>query len=195
LADEPTNDSNSSPTSPAAQPNLARAILGGGCFWCLEALYSLLISEGVVSVKPGYAGGSKEDANYKVVCGGGTKHAEVVEVVFDQNQKSYREILEYFFKFHDPTTLNRQGNDVGTQYRSVIFPIDDEQKKIAEEVIAAVDGRGEEPGPVVTKLEKFEEFFEAEEYHHNYFRDNSEQTYCRYVILPKLKKWMESSKK
>lgn len=163
------------------------ATLGGGCFWCLEAVYDEI--EGVTSVNSGYAGGTVPDPTYKQVCTGNTGHAEVVQVTFDPSVITYREILEVFFTIHDPTTLNRQGADVGTQYRSAIFYHNEEQKQIAEETIAELTETGAFDDPIVTQVEPLTEFYEAEGYHQDYYQQNPRQPYCRAVIAPKLAKF------
>jgi peptide-methionine (S)-S-oxide reductase len=155
--------------------------LGGGCFWCLEAVYHEM--KGVESAISGYMGGHVDNPSYQAVCTGTTGHAEVVQVTFDPAITTYREILEVFFSIHDPTTRDRQGNDVGTQYRSVIFTYSDEQKAIAEEMIRELG-----PG-VVTEVIPAEEFYPAEEYHQEYFRKNPNQGYCSFVVAPKVKKF------
>lgn len=157
------------------------AILGGGCFWCLEAVFDEL--EGVQSVESGYAGGTVPNPNYKQVCSGRTGHAEVVRITFDPSVISYRDLLEIFFSIHDPTSLNRQGNDIGTQYRSVIFYTSEEQRTTAEQAI------GEVNGPAVTELVPATEFYEAEDYHQEYFQNNPNQPYCQFVVAPKVQKF------
>ena len=163
------------------------ATFGGGCFWCTEAVFQQL--RGVRSVVSGYCGGTTPNPTYKEVCSGATGHAEVIQVTFDPGEISYRDLLEVFFATHDPTTLNRQGNDVGTQYRSVIFPHNDEQQRIAEEVIRELDASGEFGAPIVTTVEPYQEFFPGEAYHQNYFVDNPRQPYCAVVIAPKVEKF------
>lgn len=163
------------------------ATLGGGCFWCLEAVYDEL--QGVVAVESGYAGGTVPNPTYRQVCSGTTGHAEVVQVTFDPEQISYREILEVFIQIHDPTTLNRQGADVGTQYRSVIFYHDEGQKATAEEMISQLEASGKWRDPIVTEVAPFEAFYRAEDYHQEYYQHNQNQPYCRVVIAPKLKKF------
>jgi peptide-methionine (S)-S-oxide reductase len=170
-----------------SQDRLEVAILGGGCFWCLEAVYDQL--QGVTDVVSGYAGGEVDHPTYQQVCTGRTGHAEVVQVTFDPKQISYKEILEVFFSIHDPTTLNRQGADVGTQYRSVIFYHNEEQKAIAEEVIGDLSGDHAFRHPIVTQVTPFKDFFEAEAYHQEYFQHNPWQGYCQVVIAPKLSKF------
>jgi len=165
------------------------ATLGGGCFWCLEAAYDQL--EGVEDVVSGYSGGDVPDPTYEQVCSGNTGHAEVVQITYDPDVTSYRELLEVFFTIHDPTTLNRQGADVGTQYRSVIFTHNEEQREIAEEVIDDLEAEGIWNQPIVTEITPFEDFYEAEEYHQNYYKQNSGRPYCQVVIKPKLKKLRE----
>ena len=164
------------------------ATLGGGCFWCLEAVFEEL--EGVADVESGYSGGTVVNPNYRLVCEGTTGHAEVVRLEFDPEQISYREILEVFFAIHDPTTLNRQGNDVGTQYRSVIFYHDAEQQRVATEVIA--EARSAWGRDIVTQLLPAPAYFRAEDYHQEYFRHNPDQGYCAYVIAPKLDKFRKT---
>lgn len=161
--------------------------LGGGCFWCLEAVYDQL--RGVTDVVSGYAGGAVANPTYQAVCGGNTGHAEVIHVQFDPSVISYADLLNVFFTIHDPTTLNRQGADVGTQYRSVIFYHDDEQRRIAEETIARISAEGLWSDPIVTELTPFTEFFAAEDYHQEYFARNPNQGYCRVVIAPKVAKF------
>ena len=163
------------------------ATLGGGCFWCLEAVFDDL--RGVESVESGYAGGDTEDPTYREVCSGNTGHAEVVRVTFDPREVSYKEILEVFFTIHDPTTLNRQGADVGTQYRSVIFYHTPEQREAAERTIAELDAAKIWDAPIVTKVVPLEKFYEAEDYHQEYFRRNPDQGYCRMVVAPKVAKF------
>ncbi len=160
------------------------ATLGGGCFWCIEAVLERL--EGVEKVVSGYSGGHVENPSYEMVCSGQTGHAEVVQVTFDPSVLSYRDLLVVFFAMHDPTTLNRQGADVGTQYRSVIYYHSPEQKATAEELIAELDGERIWVGKIVTKLEPYPGFFPAEEYHQQYYRRNPEAGYCQVVIAPKV---------
>ena len=169
------------------------ATLGGGCFWCTEAVF--LEIEGVVKVVSGYSGGSVEKPTYQQVTTGRTGHAEVIQVTFDPKVISYREILEIFFTMHDPTSLNRQGADVGTQYRSVIFYHSEEQKKIAEEFIEEMNETNVFNLPIVTQLEPFEAFYEAEDYHKDYYRRNKNQGYSKFIIEPKLKKVEKEFKK
>ena len=159
-------------------------ILGGGCFWCVEALYDTL--EGVVSVKSGYAGGTVENPTYREVCSGTTGHAEVVDVQFDTTQISLTEILEFFWEAHDPTTLNRQGADVGTQYRSIILYRDTEQKSAAETSLKKAQSKFN--APIVTEIVELKSFYPAEDYHQDYYKNNKNAPYCRFVITPKLKK-------
>ncbi len=161
-------------------------VLGGGCFWCLEAVYKRV--EGVTAVRSGYAGGSDPDPDYNKVCSGSTGHAEVVEVSFDNQLVSLKEILDIFWQAHDPTSLNRQGADTGTQYRSIILYVNSGEKEIAEKSILALEESGKYTDPVVTGLERLEKFYPAEDYHQDYYRRNSSAGYCRVVISPKLKK-------
>ena len=166
---------------------LETATLGGGCFWCTEAVYKEL--KGVTDVKPGYSGGHVKNPSYREVCTGNTGHAEVVQIIFDPSIISFSDILEVFFKTHDPTTLNRQGNDVGTQYRSVVFYHNENQKEVAEKVIQLFEKEKIYKKPIVTQVEPFIAFYEAEDYHHDYYERNKNQPYCQIVITPKLKKF------
>lgn len=161
--------------------------LGNGCFWCTEAIFQQV--EGVISVESGYSGGSTENPTYKEVCTGTTGHAECLNIVYNPMVISYDELLEIFWQTHDPTTLNRQGNDVGTQYRSVIFYRSPQQKQIAEAYIQKLDSAHAFENPIVTTLEPFEHFYKAENYHQNYFNENGSQPYCQLVIKPKLDKF------
>jgi peptide-methionine (S)-S-oxide reductase len=163
------------------------ATLGGGCFWCTEAVYQDL--RGVEKVQSGYSGGHVRNPTYEEVCAKGTGHAEVVQVTFDPSVVTFREILEVFFTVHDPTTPNRQGADVGPQYRSAIFYHSPEQRATAEEVIREVDGKKMWGAPIVTEVTEFSEFFPAESYHDDYFRRNPYQGYCQVVIAPKVTKF------
>ncbi len=167
------------------------ATLGGGCFWCLEAVFQEL--EGVESVVSGYAGGQVANPSYREVCTGRTGHAEVVQVVFDPAVLTYGDLLSVFFSIHDPTTLNRQGADVGTQYRSVIFYHDAEQERVAKSMIQELTEAGLWKDPIVTQVAPLDRFFPAEDYHQNYYRRNPQQPYCQAVIGPKLKKFRELS--
>lgn len=166
------------------------ATLGGGCFWCVEAIYQDVI--GVHKVVSGYAGGAEENPTYQEVCSGTTGHAEVVQIVFDPTVISFEEILFIFWRTHDPTTLNRQGNDVGTQYRSVIFYHDEQQKSIAEQSMAETDASDLWPDPIVTEIAPLPIFYEGEAYHQNYFVENPYQPYCIFVINPKVQKFRKS---
>jgi peptide-methionine (S)-S-oxide reductase len=167
--------------------NLEKATLGGGCFWCTEAVYLEL--KGVTDVKPGYSGGDVKNPTYKEVCTGTTGHAEVVQITFDTDVISFSEILEVFFMTHDPTTLNRQGNDVGTQYRSVIFYHNEKQKETAEKVIQLFKQEEIYDKPIVTEVAPFDKFYVAEDYHFNYYNRNKSQGYCQFIITPKLEKF------
>src|SRR5882724_2719587 len=162
------------------------ATLGGGCFWCVEAVFTEL--QGVEKVASGYAGGVNDNPTYEQVCSGNTGHAEVVQVTFDPEEISFKEILEVFFTAHDPTTLNRQGADMGTQYRSVIFYQDEKQKTEAEEVIKDLTAEGIWDNPIVTEVSPLTKFFKAENYHQDYFKYNGQQPYCRMVVAPKVAK-------
>ena len=162
----------------------AEIVLGGGCFWCLEAAYQQI--QGVIDVIPGYAGGSVLNPTYEAVCGGQTGHAEVVKVVFDAKVITLAEILDIFWAIHDPTTLNRQGNDEGTQYRSIILYADNAQKQAAEQAVEQIANAW--PNRIVTEVVPLERFYPAEDYHKNYFLNHPEQAYCQVVINPKLEK-------
>ncbi|MCS6847107.1 MAG: peptide-methionine (S)-S-oxide reductase MsrA [Anaerolineae bacterium] len=165
------------------------ATLGGGCFWCLEAVYEQV--NGVLRVESGYAGGHVPRPSYEAVCTGTTGHAEVVQITFDPRVVTFRELLEIFFVIHDPTTLNRQGADVGTQYRSAIFYHSPEQREIAGQVIAEVEAAKLWDDPIVTEVTPFEAFYKAEAYHQGYYRNHPMQGYCRVVIAPKVAKFRE----
>jgi len=165
------------------------ATLAGGCFWCLEALYEQL--RGVEKVEPGYAGGTVANPTYEQVCTGSTGHAEAVQITFDPRVITFRQLLDVFFTIHDPTTLNRQGEDVGTQYRSAIFYHDEEQRTTAERTIQELDAAGMWDDPIVTEVTPFSGFYPAEDYHHEYYRHNSGQPYCRMVIAPKVAKFRQ----
>ncbi|MDS4013963.1 MAG: peptide-methionine (S)-S-oxide reductase MsrA [Candidatus Accumulibacter sp.] len=169
------------------QPGNQMATLGGGCFWCLEAVFEQLI--GVESVVSGYCGGDLEEPTYAAVCAGTTGHAEVVQVSFDPQQCSYQQILEVFFAIHDPTTPDRQGNDVGTQYRSVIFVHSPEQRELAVQTIDELSRQALWPAPIVTQVLPAPRFYPAESYHQGYFRKNPGQGYCQFVVSPKLAKF------
>lgn len=169
--------------------NHETATLAGGCFWCLEAVFNEV--KGVERVVSGYSGGKSVNPSYEDVCSGTTGHAEAVQVTFDPEQVSYREILEVFFTIHDPTTPDRQGGDVGTQYRSVIFYHNHDQKAIAEQAIKGLNAAKVWDAPIVTQVEPFVAFYPAEDYHQQYFTRNTAQPYCRVVVAPKLAKFRE----
>lgn len=162
------------------------AVFGGGCFWCTEAVFEGL--RGIVSVMPGYAGGSVKNPKYEQVCGGSTGHAEVLKIEFDPSQISYRDLLTVFFASHDPTTLNRQGSDVGTHYRSILLYVDEAQRQEAEQFIAQLNNNDVEGKNVVTEVVPLDAFYPAEEYHRQYYKKNPTQAYCQLVINPKLEK-------
>ena len=166
------------------------ATLAGGCFWCLEAVYDEL--KGVEEVVSGYAGGTVPNPSYRQVTTGTTGHAEVVQLTYDPGEISFREILQVFFTIHDPTTLNRQGADVGTQYRSAIFYHDEEQKETAASVIAELEAAKVWDDPIVTEVTPLDTFYEAEDYHQEYFQNNSLQPYCQFVVKPKLAKFRKA---
>ena len=165
---------------------LDSATLGGGCFWCLEAVYTLL--KGVKSVVPGYAGGNVENPTYEQVCTGETSHAEVVKINYDPNKTSFETLLEWFWRCHDPTTLNRQGRDIGTQYRSVIYYVNENQKLAAHNSKKNADSSGIFENPIVTGIHALDVFYPAEDYHHDYYKKNPDAGYCNYIIRPKLEK-------
>src|SRR5215207_8869809 len=171
----------------SAEKSEGLATLAGGCFWCLEAVYKEL--RGVRGVVSGYAGGHVESPTYREVCEGTTGHAEVVQVAFDPSAVSYKELLEVFFTIHDPTTLNRQGGDVGTQYRSAVFTHGAEQEQTAREVIRDVEEEGIWDRPIVTEVSKLDKFYMAEDYHQEYFARNPYQPYCTAVVAPKVSKF------
>jgi peptide-methionine (S)-S-oxide reductase len=166
-----------------------RATLAGGCFWCLEAVFADL--RGVARVVSGYAGGAVPNPTYQAVCGGTTGHAEVVQVTYDPQVVSFAELLEVFFTIHDPTTLNRQGGDIGTQYRSAIFYHSPEQREIAERLISQFDAEHVWDAPIVTEVVPLTAFYPAEDYHQEYYRNNQNQPYCRAVIAPKVSKFRQ----
>ena len=167
--------------------NYQVATLAGGCFWCLEAVFDEL--NGVVSVESGYAGGHVANPSYRAVCNGDTGHAEVIQVTFDPSVLEFRDLLRVFFTIHDPTQLNRQGADVGTQYRSAIFYHDDEQKRAAEEIIAEINAEKMWPKLIVTEVSKMDKFYVAEDYHQEYYANNPFQPYCMAVVAPKVTKF------
>lgn len=164
----------------------ALATFGGGCFWCTEAIFLTL--KGVKSVMPGYAGGTIENPTYEQVCSGKTGHVETIQIEFDPTIVNYKTLVEVFFGTHNPTTLNRQGNDVGEQYRSVIFVTSEEQKKIAQEIKSELEKEKVFNAPIVTAIEPFTNFYPAEDFHRNYYANNKDQPYCQVVINPKLAK-------
>ncbi len=167
--------------------NTQLATLAGGCFWCLEAVYDQL--KGVESVESGYTGGRVPNPSYKSVCSGTTGHAEAVQIRFDPQVITFKDLLDVFFTIHDPTTLNRQGNDVGSQYRSAIFTHDAEQKVITEQTIAEVNAAHVWPKSIVTQVAPFETFYVAEDYHQEYFAHNANQPYCQVIVAPKVAKF------
>ncbi len=172
---------------------MKEAIFGGGCFWCLDAAFRVI--DGVKGIECGYANGNTPNPTYKEVCTDTTGFAEVVKITFDESKISYEKLLELFFLLHDPTTLNRQGNDFGSQYRSIIITLDKEQKEKAKEYIATIEKNY--PKKIVTKVEPLKNYYKAEEYHQNYFAKNPEQSYCQFIVLPKVikaAKWQELKK-
>jgi len=175
---------NNEKTNPA---NLDTATFGAGCFWCVEAQFQML--DGVVKVESGYSGGHVKNPSYKEVCNGTTGHAEVIQVTYDNTKLSYDDMLQAFWQSHDPTQLNRQGNDVGTQYRSVIFYHNPEQQRIAEQYKRKLNDEKVYDNPVVTEISPYTVFYKAEDYHQNYYNQNGDQPYCSYVIQPKVEKF------
>ena len=169
--------------------NLQTAVFGGGCFWCLEAVFDRM--QGVTSVESGYMGGHVDNPAYRQVCNGDTGHVEVVRITFDPRETSFKELLDVFFSIHDPTTLNRQGNDVGTQYRSAIFYTSEDQYREARKKIDELTAARAFPGPIVTSVEPAGKFFIAEDYHQEYFENNGSQPYCQFVVAPKVKKFQQ----
>lgn len=173
--------------------NLKQITFGGGCFWCVESCFNML--KGVDSAVSGYSGGHTENPTYEEVCTGETGHAEVVQLTYDPKVISYEKLLEVFFFLHDPTQLNRQGNDIGTQYRSVIYYNSDEEKQLAEKKISEINASGKYSGKVVTELTKFEKFWPAETYHQGYYNANPTQPYCSAVVGPKIQKFKKHFEK
>lgn len=165
---------------------MEKATFGGGCFWCTEAVFQNLA--GVEKVESGYAGGHLENPTYKQVTSGATGHAEVLQITYDPDVISFEELLEVFWETHDPTTLNRQGNDIGTQYRSIVLYHDDRQRELAEKYKAELEASGAFPAPIVTTVEPLQEFYPAEDYHQNYFNTHGHEPYCSFVIRPKVDK-------
>ncbi|WP_100644431.1 peptide-methionine (S)-S-oxide reductase MsrA [Alteromonas facilis] len=170
--------------------NLNKATFAGGCFWCLESAFNQI--KGVEIAYSGYAGGSVENPTYEQVCEGNTGHAEVIQVTFDEDVISYRSLLEIFFAMHDPTQLNRQGNDIGTQYRSAVFYHDADQQAQANAIIAEIEEQGIWPDPVVTEVVALTNYWQAEDYHQDYFNNNPQNTYCNMVVGPKLAKFKKT---
>ncbi|HMT10404.1 MAG TPA: peptide-methionine (S)-S-oxide reductase MsrA [Ignavibacteria bacterium] len=172
--------------------NLETAVFAGGCFWCIETLFQDL--KGVEKVESGYSGGTTPNPTYKEVCSGNTGHAEVIKITFDPSVITYEQLLTVFFHVHDPTTLNRQGADAGTQYRSAVFYADDSQKAAAEKVIADITAQKLWDDPIVTEVTKLGEYYKAEDYHQDYYNNNPTQGYCSVVIAPKVKKFYKEFK-
>jgi peptide-methionine (S)-S-oxide reductase len=170
--------------------NIEIAILGNGCFWCTEAIFQRV--EGVISVQSGYSGGNTENPTYKDICTGTTNHAECLRIEFDNLILSFEKLLKIFFETHDPTTLNRQGNDAGTQYRSIIFYNTELQKIIAENLIKELENSGMYNNPIVTIIEPITTFYVAESYHQDYYNQNGSAPYCQFVVKPKVEKYMKS---
>ncbi len=171
---------------------IKEAYFGGGCFWCTEAVFKNL--KGVISVEPGYCGGSVANPSYEQVSSGDTGHAETIKIVFDAEILPYERLLDVFFHTHDPTSLNRQGNDIGTQYRSVVFYVDEAQKKTTEEYINKLGAQGEFPKSIVTEVVPYETFYPAEDYHRDYFAHHPDEPYCQLVINPKLQHFWQRYK-
>jgi peptide-methionine (S)-S-oxide reductase len=177
---------------PTANNHLETATLAGGCFWCTEAIFKRL--KGVKSVEPGYSGGLRENPTYKDVCSGKTGHAEAIQIEFDPKEIYFEKLLEVFFALHNPTTLNRQGVDFGTQYRSSIFYHSDDQKRTAEKVKLQLDRSGQYKNKIVTEIVPYAKFYKAENYHQNYYDSNPKNLYCKFVIDPKIKKLIKNFK-
>ena len=177
-------------TTPSPTPITDTIVLGGGCFWCTEAVFDRV--RGIVDVESGYSNGETINPSYEQVCTGRTGHNEVVKLVFDPAQISLREILEIFFVVHDPTSLNRQGNDVGTQYRSGIYYLNDDQKQVADAVIREIADSGTYRAPVVTEVQSLENYSTAEAYHQDYFVNHPNQGYCAFVVGPKVEKFQKT---
>ena len=184
------NEYNVNPKIMNKETNLDTIVFGAGCFWCVEAVFQQL--NGVLQVTPGYSGGFSKTPTYKEVCNGTTGHAEVAKIVFDPSLISLTKLVEVFFMTHDPTTLNRQGNDVGTQYRSCVFCLNQDQFKVVSYIKDKLNESQIWPKPIVTELALLEQFYEAENYHHNYYNNNKNQGYCKYVIQPKLEKFKKA---
>lgn len=185
---EPSKDA-AQPQGKEAAPQLEEATFGSGCFWCTEAMFQQL--KGVSKVVSGYSGGTTKNPTYEEVCSGTTGHAEVIRVTYDPKVISYPKLLEVFWKTHDPTTLNRQGADKGTQYRSVVFYHNESQEKLAREYMKKLDASGAFDAPIVTQIAAMKEFYPAEDYHQNYFRDNPSNQYCTFVVKKKVQKFKE----
>ncbi len=192
MAAEQHNEPAQSAKDATAANKLATATFGEGCFWCSEAVFQRL--KGVKSVVSGYSGGTVENPSYEDVCTGRTGHAEVIQITYDPAEISFEDLLKVFWQTHDPTTLNQQGHDVGTQYRSAIFYHTDEQRKIAEQYKQQLDASKVFARPIVTEITAFKQFFPAEKYHQNYFNDNPQQSYCQFVIRPKVEKFNKEFK-
>ncbi len=191
-ADNPSASKKSESATPSTAAKLETATFGEGCFWCSEAVYQQL--RGVKTVVSGYSGGNVDKPTYEQVCGGRTGHAEVIQVIFDPAEIKFDDLLKVFWQTHDPTTLNQQGHDVGTQYRSAIFYHNEEQHHIAEQYKKQLDKSGTFKSPIVTEITPFKNFFPAEKYHQNYFKLNPEQQYCQFVIRPKVEKFNKEFK-
>lgn len=189
---KPPSMNTTKPIPMESQQQREVAILAGGCFWCVEAVYELV--EGVVSVESGYIGGTVENPSYKEVCDGTTGHAEACRVTFDPTVISFADVLQVFFAAHDPTTLNRQGNDVGTQYRSAIFTLSKEQEATSREYVKQLTASGTWPEPIVTEITPASTFYKAEDYHQNYYERNGSQPYCAFVVRPKVEKFRKQFK-
>lgn len=192
MAADPSKDTSQPTPKNESSEKLATATFGEGCFWCSEAVFQRL--KGVKSVVSGYSGGTVENPSYEDVCAGRTGHAEVIQITYDPSQISLEDLLKVFWQTHDPTTLNQQGHDVGTQYRSAIFYHTDEQRKTAEQYKQQLDASKVFARPIVTEITAFKSFFPAEKYHQNYFNDNPRQSYCQFVIRPKVEKFNKEFK-
>jgi peptide-methionine (S)-S-oxide reductase len=191
-ADQSTHTVKTNGSATKSAPKFETATFGEGCFWCCEAVFQQL--RGVKSVVSGYSGGSVDQPSYEAVCTGSTGHAEVIQITFDPAEIKFEDLLKVFWQTHDPTTLNRQGHDVGNQYRSAIFYQNEEQHRVAEQYKKQLDKSGTFKSPIVTEISPIKNFFPAEKYHQNYFKDNPSQQYCQFVIRPKVEKFNKEFK-
>ncbi len=182
-----TNEPSAQAIPQQSNSNIDTATFGGGCFWCVEAIFQRV--DGVLKVESGYSGGTVKNPSYKEVCNGTTGHAEVIRLTYDKTKVSFDDLLQIFWKTHDPTTMNRQGNDIGTQYRSAVFYHNEEQRKTAEEYKKKLNEEKVYPNPIITEITPIKNYYPAEDYHQNYYNQNGSQGYCQYVIQPKIEKF------